>query len=850
MNINIKIFYTILLMLLNILLAPAQVINDSLEYSELRNNLLSKNGKIAVIHKYYKFDSKRDSVFIFNNGKLVLSKQTNSLYEEFKESLLTSYNTDKKEIEILDTKTLKQLIISNVNHVKIIPDKELIFYLDNNNTYKLIKIINNEAQEVWSSPKENINFISLSDNKEKLLFQYSNLEKGIELIDLSDFKRNINKDVSYPIKHVKWSKKHPVVFLFPTTISDNKYPYLTFYNYKTNNSNKQLLNSNIPYNALEAVSDNSFKIIQTIPLTNKPYNIKELELWSTKDRYLNNALENSNAERYSLNGHVLFDYKNKKVYQPSKLNNHESISLNQNTLIVFDSNQYLDYTYQWSSRPRDISLYDIKNDKITIIVKKQESPFNTTSLSPFGNYFVYIKKQKIYFYNIYKKRIENSLDLKPKEQSLRTWSSDERYFYFIANSNLTRYDTKNNSFKTLINANTVDSNYEIVNSSYKSIFNNNSELHYHSVQGDNNTLIIKKRNIKNNTQTLLILNNEHQNTIVKDTKEHISDIKYSKDFKTITYSLENFNKPKTIYIYENNKSKLILDNTMPKEYYQWKKQKTVYYKDKSDNNLKGILFYPKNFSPNKKYPMITYTYEIQNHLANKFSYPSYLNGNSFNLDIYLMQDYFVFYPDVMVTKQGPGLSALYCIEESIKTVLKEEKAINEDKLGLIGVSFGGYTTNFIITQTDMFKAAVSGAGLADIVNFYFSYNEQFSSPNIFQFENGAIFNTPTFKVDKELFLLNSPILFADQIKTPLLGFAGKQDRHVEWKLLQEFFIALLRYRKPHISLFYKNEGHSILKKENQKDITKRTMNWFDYFLKDKDEKETKWIKYYTTIEED
>ncbi|MBL1408251.1 alpha/beta hydrolase family protein [Sphingobacterium faecale] len=142
----------------------------------------------------------------------------------------------------------------------------------------------------------------------------------------------------------------------------------------------------------------------------------------------------------------------------------------------------------------------------------------------------------------------------------------------------------------------------------------------------------------------------------------------------------------------------------------------------------------------------------------------------------------------------------YCI----KTILKEEKRIDRGKLGLIGYSFGGYATNFIITQICIFKTAVSGFGSGDIINSYFSYNEIFTSPNYFLFENGQ-FNLGSFKENKELFLLNSPILFAHQIKTPLLGFAGKEDRNVEWKLQQEFFIALLRFRKPHISFFTKME---------------------------------------------
>lgn len=850
MNIKTQIVIHILLLFLSIKSLNAQIVNDSLNYSELRNNELTEDGSISVITKHYKFDPKKDSVFIFNQGKLVLSKQTNVLFNKFNEHKFTSYNTQKNELELFDASTIQTLVISNVTKPIIIPKHSLIFFLDSStNSYRLTKVSRNKVKEIWSEKKSNISFINISDDQQILLIQRNDIEQGIELINLLNLKKTVNRDIIHPIKQVKWSKKHPVVFLLPTPFGNNQYPFLTFYNYHTNQNFRQNLNQDSFFNDIETTSDSSFKIIENTFSKKKPYNKDEVELWSTTDRYLRNALSNSNTNEYSINRHIVFNYKNKRVYQPQELDNHESVSLNENTLLVYDSNQYLDYTHSWSSRPRDISLYDIKNHNLTIITKKQESPFNTTSLSPRGNYFVYIKNNKLFFYNINNKSLENTFELHEDNQKLRvfvqrlrTWSSDERYFYFVSNSNLMRYDTKNKTFKIVIDSNNITSRYELINPLTTSIFNDNSELHYRAILNDNK-LIILKLNINENTRSLIVVDNGKQSeTIVKNTKDLISNVKYSKDLKSFTFTLENFNKPKTVFIYKNGRTRQLFKNSMPEEYYTWKQQKIVTYKDKYGNNLKGILFYPKDFNRNNKYPMITHIYEIQNSIANKFLYPTYLNRSGFNTDIYLEKSYFVFYPDILTTQQeGPGLSALNCLEISLKTILKEEKAIDKDKLGLIGYSFGGYATNFIITQLHIFKAAVSGFGSGDIVNSYFSYNENFTSPNYFLFENGQ-FNLGSFKENKELFLLNSPILFADQIKTPLLGFAGKEDRNVEWKLQQEFFIALLRFRKPHISLFYKNEAHGFSKKENQVDITKRTMDWFDYFLKNKDTEQTNWIK--------
>lgn len=857
MNIKIKaLLYTILYFFFGVLQVSAQTINDSQKYNELSNSVISKNGKISVVYKYYKFEAKRDSVFIFNNGKLVLSKQTNLLYEQFKDNSFSSYNIEQEELEILDGTTFKTHIISNVANPILMPDLGLVFYLETNtNTYKLIKVLPNKIQEIWSNPNSLINFTNISDDKLKLLIQYKDLEKGVEIIDLINFKKTLNKDITHPIKQAKWSKKHTIVFLLPISISDDKYPYLTFYNYKTNSSEKCTLNDQVHYNDLESISNNSFKITQFYSLGRKPYNTKAMEIWSTKDRFLRNILANSTSETNKTDGHIIFDYAQQKVYQPEALDNHESVPINDNTLLVYDSNQYYNYSYQWSSRPRDINLYDIKHNKLTNIVKQQESPFNTTSLSPRGNYFIYIKDDTVYFYNILNRIVESTFKTKHnynglKVSRLRAWSDNERFFYFVSDFNLMQYDTKNKEFKMIIKSNNLDSRYEILNTSLdKSLFNTKTELHFQSVLNNNNTLLIKISNIKNNTQSLILIENGQEKTIVKNTKDYISDIKYSENFKTITYSLENFNKPKTVYVYQNDRTNLLLENTMSKSLYAWKKQKIVFYKDQYGNNLKGVLFYPKDFDPYKKYPMITHIYEIQNYLANRFTYPSYLNEDGFNLTLLQENNYFIFYPDILDTHQGTGLSALHCVEESLKSVLKEETAIDEENLGLFGFSHGGYQTNFIMTQTNLFKAAVSGAGNSDIIRSYFSYNENFTSPFFFQFENGQYKMPKTFSEDKEQYLLNSPILFADQIKAPILTFTGKKDENIHWEQQREFFIAMLRYNIPHVALFYKEEGHGLSKQENQIDITKRLFNWFDYFLKGENTPDTYWVKYNTTFEE-
>lgn len=855
MNTKIRLFLFFILIICPCTQIKGQIIKDSIYYTELNNAFLTKGNKV-IITKHYKFNSSNDSLFIYNtDGKVLLKEKYGSMYTDYNENLV-KYNSDNKTIEILNIDSLKKQIIKNAIDVQFIKDSNLLLYVDNStDSYHLLKVLKNSLKPIWTYKKSDINTIKISDNKQVILFQYKKIDKGVGIINLKNLKIDYNTQVKDSIKHIIWDKRFPIAFLTPNLLRQNNYPFIYFFNYFDNKIHKQTLYDQSYFRDFEALSKESFKVVSLSRISNKPYNVNELELWSTKDRKLNHTISSSNNPKQNIQGHIIFNYQNKKVYQPKILNHHESVRIDENTLLIFDSNQYLNYSYLNSARPRDIKLFNISENKETLIVKAQTNTFNTTSLSPNGSFFVFIKNNILYIYDTKNKKLDNKIEiiddglkLRNFVEKTRIWSKDEKYFYFVSNSNLMRYNTKTKQTETIIYSKNEVKRYNILNELEDSKFNLNNEIHSKTII--DNKLLINIYDITNTYFSLLVLDNNKQIEIIKNTKDHISKVKNSKDFKTITYTLENYNKPKTVYLYNNGNTKSLFENDMPQKLYEWKKQKIISYKDKYGNNLKGLLYYPKKFDPNKKYPMITYIYQIQNQKANYFTYPSYLNSDGFNLDIYLENDYFVFYPDILTTEQGPGISALNCVQEALKITLKEENTINPKKLGLMGYSFGGYETNFIITQTNKFTAAVSGSSNVDIINSYYSYNKNFLSPNFMQYENGQYNMRQPFVRDKLLYFDNSPINYAERIQTPLLTFIGKKDTNINWRQSRELFIALLRHQKPHIALFYKNEGHSFHKKENQIDITKRIMNWFDYYLKDLDTKETFWIKYNTTFEKD
>lgn len=160
--------------------------------------------------------------------------------------------------------------------------------------------------------------------------------------------------------------------------------------------------------------------------------------------------------------------------------------------------------------------------------------------------------------------------------------------------------------------------------------------------------------------------------------------------------------------------------------------------------------------------------------------------------------------------------------------------------GLYGHSFGGYETNFIISQTPIFAAAVSGAGISDNIAYYFNISENGTlQSEMWRFESQQWRIGKSLYEDKDGYLRNSPIMNAEKVKTPLLLWAGKEDRIVPYSQSISYYLALRRLENKNIMLVYPNEDHILENSSYKADLSKRMMDWFDYFLKG--ESTSEWI---------
>jgi len=295
-------------------------------------------------------------------------------------------------------------------------------------------------------------------------------------------------------------------------------------------------------------------------------------------------------------------------------------------------------------------------------------------------------------------------------------------------------------------------------------------------------------------------------------------------YRAETYSLS----PNVYRVPASFTNPLKITDTNPQQSgFKWGKSELVNFRNRDGKPLQGALFYPANYEPGKKYPMIVYIYEIRSNVLNNYVVPS--PRSPYNTTNYSSQGFFIFQPDIVYKTNHPGESAVNCVVPAVEEVLKTGM-IDEKKIGIMGHSWGAYQTSFIITQTDLFSAAVAGAPLIDMISMYneIYWNTGGPNQNIFEISQGRL--REPWWVQMEEYMANSPMFQAQGIKTPLLVAFGTSDGAVDWHQGIEMFTTMRRMEKPYIMLVYDGENHSLAKKENQLDYAKKVNEFFNHYL--------------------
>lgn len=246
--------------------------------------------------------------------------------------------------------------------------------------------------------------------------------------------------------------------------------------------------------------------------------------------------------------------------------------------------------------------------------------------------------------------------------------------------------------------------------------------------------------------------------------------------------------------------------------------------------MQGALFLPANYEPGKAYPTLTYIYERLSQGLHVYAQP---NATRYaNPSVYTSRGYAYFMPDISYQLDDPGRSAVWCVVPAVKAAIATG-VVDPARVGLQGHSWGGYQTAFITTQTDIFRTAVAGAALTDMVSMFSSvyWNSGTANQPIFISSQGRF--RSGFVQNPEAYLRNSPNRFAQNLSIPLMLLHNDRDGAVDFNQGITYYNTLRELGKDVVLLEYVGENHGLSRPANQKDYALRMMEWFDHFLRGK-----------------
>lgn len=252
------------------------------------------------------------------------------------------------------------------------------------------------------------------------------------------------------------------------------------------------------------------------------------------------------------------------------------------------------------------------------------------------------------------------------------------------------------------------------------------------------------------------------------------------------------------------------------------------FKAADGTTIYGRFYTPPGFDPSKKYPTLVYYYGGTSPTNRSFE-------SNYPLNLYAAMGYVVYNLQPSgTTGFGQEFSARHVnawgdktadeIIEGTKQFCREHAFADSTRLGCFGASYGGFMTMYLQTKTDLFKAAVSHAGISSIASYWgegywgYTYSSTASS-------GSYPWNNPSLYVE------HSPLFHADKIKTPLLLLHGSVDTNVPIGESIQLFTALKMMGKEVEFVRIEGENHSVRNFSRKMEWQRTILAYFAKYLK-------------------
>ncbi|MBE0363076.1 hypothetical protein PULV_a0701 [Pseudoalteromonas ulvae UL12] len=562
---------------------------------------------------------------------------------------------------------------------------------------------------------------------------------------------------------------------------------------------------------------------------------KGLKVWHHKDEQIKTR-EQIQWDKENKNRHyqAVYHLNGQKVVQLSSPSLEDlSLHTEKEYLLAASSTPYLNKV-MFDGFYADYYAIDTKNGQQRAIVKQSRT---RPTLAPNGQFAAYFQDGDIQLKQLAKQSASNltqNIDATFADDQhdyptpvpgygFAGWSADSSQVLAYGKYDIWAFDVKTQQGQRLTQGYKSNTLYRVINL-------DNNQVGFNPEQ----TLVLSAHNL-NTKETAIATLNLQDKTLktVLSGKKRFDVIKKAKSADTLLFTQQTYHQFPDLWQTDLtfNSSKKLTDLNPQQAQFAWgKTPELVQYKGFDGEDLQGVLIKPAGYKKGDKVPVVIYFYRYMS--QRMYDFPAMELNHRPNFPMFTSNGYAVFLPDIRFELGHPGKSSTQTMINAAQKLIDIGVA-HPDKIGLQGHSWAGYQSAFMITQTDMFKAVVSGAPVSNMTSAYSGIRLKSGLARQFQYETGQSRIGKSLFEGLDLYIENSPVFFADKVNTPILMMFGDKDDAVPWHEGVQYYLALRRAQKDVIFLQYEGEPHHLKQFPNQVDFSIRMMEYFDHHLKGK-----------------